>query len=80
MLNRVLRYGDGWMPNMADIEELPPRIAELRERAGGHVPVTFYGAKPDNLGRLEEMGVDRALIVLESGSRADVLASIPSLK
>jgi hypothetical protein len=41
--------------------------------------VTYYGATPENLSRLEEMGVDRALIVLESGSRADVLASIPSV-
>jgi probable F420-dependent oxidoreductase len=79
VLNRVLRYGDGWMPNMADIEELPPRIAELRERGGAHIPVTFYGATPENLGRLEEMGVDRALFVLESGSRDEVLHSIPSL-
>jgi probable F420-dependent oxidoreductase len=77
--DRVLRYGDGWMPNMPDIESLGPRIAALRERAGRHVPVTYYGATPGTLSRLEEMGVDRALIVLESGSRADVLASIPSL-
>jgi probable F420-dependent oxidoreductase len=79
VLNRVLRYGDGWMPNMDDLEELPPRMAELDERAGRHVHVTYYGATPENLGRLEEIGVDRALIVLESGSRAQVLASIPSL-
>ena len=30
----MLRYGDGWMPNMKDLETLAPRIAELRERAG----------------------------------------------
>jgi probable F420-dependent oxidoreductase len=80
VLNRVLRYGDGWMPNVKDPETLPPRIAELRERAGAHIPVTFYGARPEDLGRLEEMGVDRALFVLESGSRDAVLRSIPSLK
>ena len=34
VLDRVLRYGDGWMPNMKEIETLGPRIAELRERAG----------------------------------------------
>jgi probable F420-dependent oxidoreductase len=78
--DRVLRYGDGWMPNMPDIETLGPRIAALRERAARHVPVTYYGATPENLGRLEEMGVDRALIVLESGSRDEVLRSIPSLQ
>jgi probable F420-dependent oxidoreductase len=79
VLDRVLRYGDGWMPNVADPETLPPRIAELRERAGRHVPVTYYGARPEDLERLEAMGVDRALFVLESGPRSEVLASIPSL-
>jgi alkanesulfonate monooxygenase SsuD/methylene tetrahydromethanopterin reductase-like flavin-dependent oxidoreductase (luciferase family) len=79
VLDRVLRFGDGWMPNMPDYETLGPRIAELRERAGRHVPVTYYGARPEILSRLEELGVDRALIVLESGSRDEVLASIPSL-
>jgi probable F420-dependent oxidoreductase len=79
VLDRVLAYGDGWMPNMKDLGELARRIAELRERAGRHVPVTFYGATPDTLAEIEAAGADRALIVLESGSRAEVLASIPSL-
>ncbi len=73
--DRVLRYGDGWMPNMPDLGELATRVAALRERAERHVPVTYYGAKPANLGELEAAGVDRALIVLESGPDP----SIPSL-
>ena len=36
--DRVLRYGDGWMPNMKEIETLGPRIAELRARAGPRGP------------------------------------------
>jgi probable F420-dependent oxidoreductase len=72
---RVLTYGDGWMPNMPDLGELAERVAALREAAGRHVPVTFYGADPDKLSELEAAGVDRALIVLESGSDP----SIPSL-
>ena len=36
--DRVLRYGDGWMPNMKELETLGPRIAELRERAGTRRP------------------------------------------
>ena len=79
VLDRVLRYGDGWMPNMKELETLGPRIDELRERSGTRVPVTYYGATLENLQRLEDAGVDRGLIVLESGSEADVLASIPSL-
>jgi probable F420-dependent oxidoreductase len=77
--DRVLRYGNGWMPNMPELETLGPRIAALRERAGRHVPVTYYGATPENLETLRDAGVDRALIVLESGAEADVLASIPSM-
>jgi probable F420-dependent oxidoreductase len=79
VLDRVLGYGDGWMPNMKDLSELGPRIAELRERAGRHVHVTYYGATPETLAEVEAAGADRALYVLESGSRAEVLASIPSL-
>ena len=64
--DRVLRYGDGWMPNMKDLGELRERVAALRERAGRHVEVTYYGATPENLQVLGEAGVDRALIVLET--------------
>jgi probable F420-dependent oxidoreductase len=74
--DRVLRYGDGWMPNMPDLGELRERVAALRERAGRHVPVTYYGAKPDTLGELEAAGVDRALIVLETQPEP----SIPSIE
>jgi probable F420-dependent oxidoreductase len=78
--DRVLRYGDGWMPNMKDLSSIAPRIDALRERAGTRVPVTYYGATPDTLETLRDAGVDRALIVLPSGSEAEVLASIPSLQ
>jgi probable F420-dependent oxidoreductase len=77
--DRVLRYGDGWLPNMKELETLKPRIEALRERKGAHVPVTYYGATPENLATLRDAGVDRALIVLPSGPEAEVLASIPSL-
>jgi probable F420-dependent oxidoreductase len=77
--DRVLRYGDGWMPNMPDVDELARRVAALRDRAERHVPVIYYGALAENLAQVEAAGVDHALIVLPSGSEADVLASIPSL-
>ena len=41
--------------------------------------MTYFGGTPENLAQLEAAGVDRALIVLDSGSEADVLASIPSI-
>ena len=77
--DRELRYADGWMPNMPDVDELARRVTALRERAERHVPVIYYGAKADNLDEVRDAGVDHALIVLPSGPEADVLASIPSL-
>jgi probable F420-dependent oxidoreductase len=78
--DRVLRYADGWMPNMKELETLGPRVERLRERAGRRVPVTYYGATLETLSDLEAAGVDRALIVLASGSEREVLASIPSIR
>ena len=49
---------------MPDLGELRERVAALRERAGRHVPVTFYGA--ETLDEVRDAGVDRALIVLET--------------
>jgi probable F420-dependent oxidoreductase len=74
--DRVLRYGDGWMPNMKDLGELRERVAALRERAGRQVPVTYYGAKVEHLDALRDAGVDRALIVLETEPEP----SIPSIE
>jgi probable F420-dependent oxidoreductase len=70
VLDRVLRYGDGWFPNQRD--GLAERIAELRRRgeeAGrDRVPVTYFGAPPDPtvLRELEDAGVDRVLFMLPS--------------
>jgi probable F420-dependent oxidoreductase len=68
VLDRVLDYGDEWMPNRAAPEDLAPRIEELRERAGRQVRVTYYGAQPEDafVERLEAAGVDRVLFMLES--------------
>jgi probable F420-dependent oxidoreductase len=83
VLERVLRYGDGWIPNDKDLDRVERRIAELRDRAGRHVHVTYYGAKTETVDRLRAMGVDRALFALESGPREQVLAeleaAVPSL-
>ena len=75
VLERVLEYGDEWMPNRAEPEELAPRIAELRERAGRHVPVSYYAATPEDafIERLAEAGVDRALLDVPSEGADDVL-------
>ena len=67
-MRRAAREG-GWIPMITDEEALPPlvkRLRELREEAGldGKVEITFAsGAKsPDDLARLEALGVDRTLV------------------
>ena len=65
VLDRVLGYGDEWMPNRVPPEDLPGRIEELQRRAAeagrGQIPVTWSGAKPDpaEVERLIDAGVDR---------------------
>jgi probable F420-dependent oxidoreductase len=79
VIDRVLAYGDEWIPNrVKDPEELGERIAELQRRAEaagrGRIPVTVFGAKSD-LGFLEglrEAGVTRALFYLRPGEPGEV--------
>ena len=77
VLDRVLRYGHGWMPNRDP--RLAERIAELRDRAGRHVPVIYFGCSrkdPEMASRLAEAGVDEALIILPSRDRAATEAAL----
>jgi probable F420-dependent oxidoreductase len=75
VLDRVLDYGDVWMPNRIQPADLGPRIAELRERAGRHVPVTYYGAQGTDefVEGLAGAGVDRALLQLPDAGADEVL-------
>jgi probable F420-dependent oxidoreductase len=77
VLDRVLEYGDAWMPNHgSDVLE---RIAELRERAGDRdIPVVVMGPPPDPavLERYEDAGVDRVLFWLPSGRRTVIEAEL----
>jgi probable F420-dependent oxidoreductase len=76
VLERVLRYGDGWFPNQP--QHLAERIADLRRRAAeagrDYVPVTYFGApaKPAVVERLAEAGVDRVLFMLPTGAPDEV--------
>jgi probable F420-dependent oxidoreductase len=78
VLDRVLRYGDGWMPNRE--RNLPERIAELRRRAedvGRPRPdVTYFGvaAEDEQVERLAAAGVDRILFMLPTNERGRIEA------
>lgn len=67
-LDRVLEYGDGWMPiGGRSGQLLGQMIRELRERAKaagrGPIPVSVFGVPPSKeiLEQYAEMGVDRVI-------------------
>jgi len=79
VVDRVLDFGDEWMPNRpASFDELATRIEDLRQRAGRHVPVTMFGAKPDPsvLDRYAGTGVDRCLLTVPPRGRDEVLSTL----
>ena len=66
-IDRVLDYADEWAPNLAPLDVLGPRIAELQRRATeagrGPVPVTVFlrTPTPELLESLREIGATRAV-------------------
>ncbi len=79
-LDRVLEYGDGWMPIGGRMTaELPGKIAELKARARaerrGEMPITIFAARADPaaIQALEEGGVDRAVFMLPPAPAETVL-------
>ena len=74
VLDRVLAFGDEWMPNRMSDEDLAARIAELGVRASeagrDRIPVTVVGF-PADAARIEaiaQLGVDRIVFWLPQES------------
>ena len=84
VIDRVLAYGDAWMPNAGfdTPEDLIERIEELRRRgrdAGrGELPVTVYAArsKREALEQFAEAGVERVVLYLPSQTREELMPRI----
>ncbi len=78
VLDRVLAYGDEWMPNRSPDDELIARVSQLEARAAEvgreRIPVTVMGMAPDaaRIDRLGQGGVDRVVFWLAPESRASV--------
>jgi probable F420-dependent oxidoreductase len=83
VIDRVLAYGDGWMPNriggddgmIARFEELS-RGAAQQGRAP--IPITVAGMmrEPERIERFERAGVTRGVFWIAAGGRDDVEAAL----
>jgi probable F420-dependent oxidoreductase len=75
VLDRVLDYCDGWVPNAMPFEVLAERNDELQRRAAelgrAHVPVSVFIGEPEDdiLERMDSIGIDRAVIWVDPSPR-----------
>ncbi|MFB9836110.1 LLM class F420-dependent oxidoreductase [Actinoallomurus acaciae] len=76
-LERVVEYGDAWMPVAGRDRDgvLAKAIADLRALAGRHVPVVVYAARaePEAVEQLTLAGVDEILFFLPTEPAAETL-------
>jgi probable F420-dependent oxidoreductase len=86
VLDRVIAYGDEWIPNrVKSPEDLGERIAELQRRAEAagrdRIPVSVFGAKPEVrlLERLRDAGVTRSMFYLPAAEPGEVERGLDSL-
>jgi probable F420-dependent oxidoreductase len=76
VLDRVLAFGDEWMPNRMD--GFAERVRELQRRANDagrdEIPVTFSGAKPDaeTVEQIREAGADRITFYVKPEAAGEV--------
>jgi probable F420-dependent oxidoreductase len=84
VLERVVAFGDEWMPNRMSDEDTVTRVAELQSLAAdagrGSIPVTVVGMKPDaaRIERVEQGGVHRVVFWLPAHGRGEVESSFDS--
>lgn len=87
VLDRVVAYADGWMPNwgLQTNDELIARVAELQRLAADAgrepIPVTVYAprSKPEVLEPLAEAGVERAVLWVPPAPRDEVAPRLERL-
>jgi alkanesulfonate monooxygenase SsuD/methylene tetrahydromethanopterin reductase-like flavin-dependent oxidoreductase (luciferase family) len=86
VLERVVAYGDGWIPSTSGgVEQLISRIPELNrlaEAAGrGPLPVTVTSTPPDAgvIDRFRAAGVVRCVFFLPHAGRDEVLPLLDQL-
>ena len=81
---RAIAYGDGWMPiggRGLDALDILPRFRQMAAEAGRNpddVPMSVFAAPQngDRLKRYRDAGVDRAVFLLQTGPRDEVLKQL----
>ena len=81
ILERVVRYADGWMPNRGDVIERIPELQRLARAAGrSPVPVTYYPKEGrEEIERLEGAGVERLIYYVPPDGRDAALRKLEQL-
>src|SRR2546430_17373119 len=66
ILERVVRYADGWMPNRGDVLERIPELQRMAGEAGrGQRPVTYYTrANAQEIKESAKAGDERVILVV----------------
>ncbi len=87
VLNRVVAWGDGWLPirtSPEDIKAARATLSELAEVAGrdpNSINITVSGLTPDRdlIDRFEEAGADRVLVRAAGPDQAGVLSDLEEI-
>jgi len=81
ILERVVRYADGWMPNRGDVIERIPELQRMAGAAGrAPIPVTYYPkATVEDIERVGEAGVERCIWYVPPDNRDAALRKLEDL-
>ena len=81
ILERVVRYADGWMPNRGQVVERIPELQEMANAAGrAPIPVTCYPkASAEEIEQLAKAGVDRLIWYVPPDGRDPALKKLEEL-
>jgi probable F420-dependent oxidoreductase len=81
IIERVVRYADGWMPNRGEVIERIPELQRAARAAGRTpIPVTYYPkASAEEIERLARVGVDRLIWYVPPDGRDAALKKLEQL-
>jgi alkanesulfonate monooxygenase SsuD/methylene tetrahydromethanopterin reductase-like flavin-dependent oxidoreductase (luciferase family) len=90
VFQRIVDWGDGWIPIVQNPEELATGVQQLRELANAagrdpdHFSVSVFGLQGqwrtrDEVAALEAAGADRVIVWLEDASLEEILKELETL-